>query len=194
YFSECIQEVQRQRDKYQREESARIFLSNEDSSIPMNLTNTLKKLNIDKQSIIYYIGGIDLLCQIIKDETTRTAFRVNNGFNLFNSHSIITKSDNENLSESIFNLMIILCQDDDENTKQCLESKFFNNYLTKNIYSSNAFQFLVEISLKNQSRLILMQKITQDKFIQYLMNIIDDKNSNRIYAAKLLSNLAIESK
>ncbi|CAF1262047.1 unnamed protein product [Rotaria sordida] len=193
-IEECIQEVQRQRDKYQREESARIFLSNEDSSIPMNLTNTLKKLNIDKQSIIYYIGGIDLLCQIIKDETTRTAFRVNNGFNLFNSHSIITKSDNENLSESIFNLMIILCQDDDENTKQCLESKFFINYLTKNIYSSNAFQFLVEISLKNQSRLILMQKITPDKFIQYLMNIIDDKNSNRIYAAKLLSNLAIESK
>ena len=33
----------------------------------MNLTNTLKKLNIDKQSMIYYIGGIDLLCQLIKD-------------------------------------------------------------------------------------------------------------------------------
>jgi hypothetical protein len=33
----------------------------------MNLTNTLKKLNIDKQPIIYYIGGIDLLCQLIND-------------------------------------------------------------------------------------------------------------------------------
>ncbi|CAF5119537.1 unnamed protein product, partial [Rotaria sp. Silwood1] len=48
---QCIQEVQRQHEKYQREESARIFLLNEDLSIPMNLTNTLKKLNIDKQPI-----------------------------------------------------------------------------------------------------------------------------------------------
>ncbi|CAF5022788.1 unnamed protein product, partial [Rotaria sp. Silwood1] len=190
----CIQEVQRQHEKYQREESARIFLLNEDLSIPMNLTNTLKKLYIDKQPIIYYIGGIDLLCQLIKDETTRTAFRINNGFNLFNSHSIIIENDNENLSESIFNLMIILCQDDDENTKQCLECKFFNNYLTKNIYSIKAFQFLIEISLKNQSRLIFIEKIQSNSFIQYLINIINDKKFNRIYAAKLLSNLAIESK
>ncbi|CAF4995689.1 unnamed protein product, partial [Rotaria sp. Silwood1] len=191
---QCIQEVQRQHEKYQREESARIFLLNEDLSIPMNLTNTLKKLYIDKQPIIYYIGGIDLLCQLIKDETTRTAFRINNGFNLFNSHSIIIENDNENLSESIFNLMIILCQDDDENTKQCLECKFFNNYLTKNIYSIKAFQFLIEISLKNQSRLIFIEKIIPNSFIQYLINIINDKKFNRIYAAKLLSNLAIESK
>ncbi|CAF4912159.1 unnamed protein product [Rotaria sp. Silwood1] len=160
----------------------------------MNLTNTLKKLYIDKQPIIYYIGGIDLLCQLIKDETTRTAFRINNGFNLFNSHSIIIENDNENLSESIFNLMIILCQDDDENTKQCLECKFFNNYLRKNIYSIKAFQFLIEISLKNQSRLIFIEKIIPNSFIQYLINIINDKKFNRIYAAKLLSNLAIESK
>jgi dihydrofolate reductase len=67
YFSECLQDVQRQREKCQREESARIFLLNEDSSTPMNLTNTLKKLNIEKQSMIYYIGGIDLLCQLIKN-------------------------------------------------------------------------------------------------------------------------------
>ena len=78
----------------------------------MNLTNTLKKLNTDNQSLIYYIGGIDLLCQLIKDETTRTAFRVNNGFNLFNSHLILTTNEDGNLSESIFNLMINLSQDD----------------------------------------------------------------------------------
>ncbi|CAF4865824.1 unnamed protein product, partial [Rotaria socialis] len=63
----CIQEVQRQRDKHQREESARIFLSNEDPSKPMNLTNTLQKLNNDKQPIIFYAGGLDLLCQLLKD-------------------------------------------------------------------------------------------------------------------------------
>ncbi len=66
-FSECLDEVQRQREIYQREQSARIFLSNEDLSIPMNLTNTLKKLNVDQQPIIYYIGGIDLLGQLITD-------------------------------------------------------------------------------------------------------------------------------
>jgi hypothetical protein len=174
-FSECIEEVQRQREIYQREKSARLFLLNEDSSIPMNLTNTLKKLNIDKQPIIYYIGGIDLLCQLIKDglferkflkkkiffcclETTRTAFRVNNGFNLFNSHMIIKENNDENLSESIFNLMINLSQDD-ENKKQCLESEFIKNYLIKNIYSSISLQYFIEISLKNYSRGIFIQKI-----------------------------------
>ncbi len=66
-FSECLQEVQRQRELYQQEESARIFLANEDLTSPMNLTNTLKKLNIDQQPMVYYIGGIDLLCQLIQD-------------------------------------------------------------------------------------------------------------------------------
>jgi hypothetical protein len=66
-LSECLEEVQRQREIYQREESARRFLSNEDPTVPMNLTNTLKKLTVDQQPMIYYIGGIDLLCQLIKD-------------------------------------------------------------------------------------------------------------------------------
>lgn len=66
-FLECLDEVQRQREIFQREEAARKFLSNEDASVPMNLTNTLKKLNTDKQPIIYYIGGIDLLNQLITD-------------------------------------------------------------------------------------------------------------------------------
>jgi hypothetical protein len=66
-FSECLQDVQRQRELYQQEESARIFLANEDLTSPMNLTNTLKKLNTDQQPMVYYIGGIDLLCQLIQD-------------------------------------------------------------------------------------------------------------------------------
>jgi len=75
---------------------------------------------------------------------------------------IIKENNDENLSESIFNLMINLSQDD-ENTKQCLESEFIKNYLIKNIYSSIALQYLVEISLKNHSRGILMQKIIPNK-------------------------------
>ena len=67
FVSECIQDVQRQREKHQREESARVFLSNENPSEPMSLTNTLKKLTTDQQPIIFYIGGIDLLCELIKD-------------------------------------------------------------------------------------------------------------------------------
>lgn len=43
---------------------------------------------------------------------TRTAFRVDNGFDLLNSHSIIAETNDEYLSESIFNLMIAVCQDD----------------------------------------------------------------------------------
>ena len=179
-LSECLEEVQRQREIYQREESARKFLSNEDPSVPMNLTNTLKKLTVDQQPLVYYIGGIDLLCQLIKDglvepeifrrkkyffclETTRTAFRVNNGFNFFNSQSIFTETKNENLSESIFHLMINLSEDD-ENARQCLESQFFKNYLLKNSYSSIALQYLVEISLKTQLRLIFMQRIVPNKY------------------------------
>jgi len=95
-------------------------------------------------------------------ETTRTAFRVNNGFNLLNSHGIIRENQDENLLESIFNLMINLSEDD-ENVKHCLESEFMKNYLIKNIYSSIALQYLVEISLKNHSRGILMQKIIPNK-------------------------------
>ena len=66
-LAECLADVQRQREISHREESARIFLANEDPSKPMNLSNTLKKLSVDEQPIVYYIGGIDLLCQLIKD-------------------------------------------------------------------------------------------------------------------------------
>ena len=67
FISECIQDVQRQREKHQREESARVFLANENPSEPMSLTNTLKKLTTGQQPIIFYVGGIDLLCELIKD-------------------------------------------------------------------------------------------------------------------------------
>ncbi|CAF0877328.1 unnamed protein product [Adineta ricciae] len=193
-IEECIQDVQRQREKHQREESARVFLSNENPSEPMSLTNTLKKLTTDQQPIIFYVGGIDLLCELIKDETTRTAFRVNHGFDLFNSHSIIVESTNENLSEALFRLMTIISQDDDENTKLCLQSKFLNNYLAKYKYSSVALKFLVDTSLQTNIRLILIQKVNLNKFIQYLMDLINDKKSSQVYAAKLLSNLAVEVK
>ena len=48
-------------------------------------------------------------------ETTRNAFRVNHGFDLFNSHPIIVESTNENLSEAFFRLMTIVSQDDGRN-------------------------------------------------------------------------------
>ncbi|CAF4650824.1 unnamed protein product, partial [Rotaria sp. Silwood2] len=67
------------------------------------------------------VVDVPLVVSDTRGQTIRTTFRVNNGFDLFNSHSIIIQNKNENLSESIFNIMIILCQNDDENTKQCLE-------------------------------------------------------------------------
>lgn len=67
FFKECLEEVNKQEEKNQREESARKFLANEDSSVPMNLTNTLNKLNVSQQPVIYYIGGIDLLNQLINN-------------------------------------------------------------------------------------------------------------------------------
>ena len=88
---------------------------------------------------------------------------MNHGFDLFNSQPIFIEAKDENLSESIFQLMINLSEDD-ENAKQCLESQFFKNYLLKDSYSSVALKFLVEITLKNSSRLIFMQKIVANKY------------------------------
>jgi hypothetical protein len=102
-------------------------------------------------------------CFFFRLEITRTAFRVNHGFNLFNSQLIFTEIKDENLSTSIFHLMINLSEDD-ENAKQCLESQFLKNYLLKNSYSSIGLQYLVEISLKNSLRLIFMQKIVPNKY------------------------------
>lgn len=126
-------------------------------------------------------------------ETTRTAFRVNQGFNLFNTHSTISQNEDENLLDSVFNLMINLSEDE-ENAKQCLESELIKKYLTKMHFSSNAFQYFIEISLKSNLRINFLQKIQFNKFIEYLLNVIEDNNSNRIYPIQLLSNLAMESK
>ncbi len=83
---------------------------------------------------------------------------MNHGFDLFNSHLVLTRNQDENLSEAIFNLMMKLSEDE-ENAKQCLESEFLKNYLTKKNYSAIALQYLVDISLKNHLRFIFMQKI-----------------------------------
>ena len=196
-FSDCVEEVQRQRDQHQREESARVFLANESTAQPINLTNTLKKLTSDGQPLIYYIGGIDLLCQLISDglsgdsapvepnvslrlETTRTAFRVQHGFDLFNTHPVLSKTTHEQLAESMFKLMVNLSEDDgtrlspssmdiqrllasDENTKQCLESQFLNHYLTNYLYSTALLRYLVDMSLKSQARSIIIQKLDLPK-------------------------------
>jgi len=95
-------------------------------------------------------------------ETTRTAFRVNQGFDLFNSHPILSETIDKNLLDSVFKLMTNLSEDD-ENARQCLDSQLFRNYLTRLSFSSNALQYLIEISLKNHLKLILMKKIDLQK-------------------------------
>lgn len=66
-IEDCLAEVDRQREHDRRENSARTFLENEKSSSPLNLSNTLKKLEDEKQNILFYIGGVDLLRQLIND-------------------------------------------------------------------------------------------------------------------------------
>ena len=96
-------------------------------------------------------------------ETIRTAFRVNDGFELFNSRLMFIKVKDENLVESIFQLLINLSEDE-ENARQSLESQFLKNYLIQKVYSATALQYLVDISLKNQLRSIFMQKINANRY------------------------------
>ena len=58
---------------------------------------------------------------------------------------------------------MINLSEDDENGKQCLDSVFLKNHLAKNRYSAVALQYLVEISLKNQLRVIFMEKINSNQ-------------------------------
>jgi hypothetical protein len=60
--SECLVDVERQRENHRREQSARIFLVNDNA---MDLINTINKLRVEQQSLLFYTGGIDLLCQLI---------------------------------------------------------------------------------------------------------------------------------
>ena len=61
-FSDCFKDVEIAR----REDSARRFLDDEEKT-PMNLSGTLKKLQKRGEPLIFYLGGIDLLCQLIND-------------------------------------------------------------------------------------------------------------------------------
>lgn len=66
--SDCLKDVENQREIFRREISAKKFLENENSTeTPMNLTKTLTKLEKPNEPLIYYVGGIDLLCQLIND-------------------------------------------------------------------------------------------------------------------------------
>ncbi|CAF0871945.1 unnamed protein product [Didymodactylos carnosus] len=207
-------ELERQKLINKREQEAHVFLQNEDPSTSWSIASILKKLFETNNSLLYYCGGIQLLNEIIIDETTRTTFRVNNGFQLFYEHPIIKQMflltdtmtiDEENLLNSLLNLMGIVSKDDDENGRLCLETEGITSFLNdllfvkKNCSVSiiqSCLLFLVEISLSKVCRTLFLQKFSLEKVVPKICGLISASFSNDIQqnAARFLSNLAFETR
>lgn len=58
-------------------------------------------------------------------ETTRTAFRLQNGFHLFNTNSMLRDATDERLTSSIFDLLTILIENDGKNGRSKDRSNVF---------------------------------------------------------------------
>ncbi|CAF0754743.1 unnamed protein product [Brachionus calyciflorus] len=203
---------------HQQEESAKIFLDkNKNENTPAsNILDILNnKIGLKDQNIWYYSGGLRCLGSLCNDDTTRTLFRTQNGFKLFEEHSIFSNLFNENTKLkklnpaqtdvlcSIFEFFTLISKECDENLRSIFKLKNFSSIIEKFFKQPNSSSLKLEIVkfffYVSQNEFGMLQILNNFKHFELLvdlLNMVTNKEINGLdqKIINLVQNLILEEK
>jgi hypothetical protein len=116
-------------------------------------------------------------------ETTRTAFRVQHGFDLFNTHKILCDCRDEQLTASIFNLMNLLSNADGR-LKLCARFDATSIYCSFRWEYAAMFNKLFSLKLFQQANLFNKFVTISSRYIVECSSSFDNSWENRCQQVK----------
>ncbi|RNA10791.1 tetratricopeptide repeat 12 [Brachionus plicatilis] len=219
-IDEYIKELERSRIAFSQEKSAEIFLdqNNDKNSPASNIMEILNnKINLANQNNWYYSGGLRCLASLCNDETTRTLFRTQNGFSLFEKHSVFSKYFNSEIEllklngseidilSSSFEFFTAITRECDENIRAIFKIENFSQIienllkqLKENSLSvkSQLVDFLFSLSEKEFGVIQIINNFNQFKILDLLIDLVENKNDSMVDSktVNIVQNLLLEEK
>ncbi|XP_033119662.1 tetratricopeptide repeat protein 12-like [Anneissia japonica] len=174
-----------------------------------NLLQLLNKLKQPDKPIIYYQGGLQLLAVQINNDTSKTLFRSNAGFELLFKKSYLsekiqqahTSQDKENLelARATVQVCIQATSKHDVNTKYLLELQGFHDFLLNSLQvatcaalKEECARFLFQLSQTSLARSTIISKLDISRLMLGLISCVQISQQGAENAMKSLNNLALE--
>ncbi|XP_048367907.1 tetratricopeptide repeat protein 12 isoform X1 [Sphaerodactylus townsendi] len=204
---DCLNEVDLE-EKRQREEEETTKELESGKCTAVSVIKLLQKLNRPNENALFYVGGIQLLTDTIKDCTEQTLFRTNNGFSIINDNEVIrcafhpetTSPAEVELSLSLLLLWQAVCKGNEENQRLLLTHPYVNSQLPTLLLSEVTTiqeQSLALLSLYAQTehgRSLLIRHLDLTKWLQILMSFVTVSDSRASCAMNLLTSLNMDEK
>ncbi|XP_072166099.1 tetratricopeptide repeat protein 12-like [Diadema setosum] len=206
---EYISEVQQARTAAQAEENASKRLEGGDMH-SKTVTEVLAKLWKENQHLMYYAGGMRVLEDMIKSDTSRTLFRTGKGYDVLEREpfkscidQVIRGEKKSEVLEVVQALLDLLTQtviQNDENCKVVIESGDFPSHLLGLLggghphISRSCVSLLLRLTESSVGRLHLISKFDNASLLVGMFSYLQTSQSGAAEAAKVLNNLALEEK
>ncbi|XP_044134382.1 tetratricopeptide repeat protein 12 [Bufo gargarizans] len=161
----------------------------------VSVTQLLTKLSKADQSPLYYSGGIRLLAQAVKDCTTQTLFRTNNGFSIIGDNGIINRSlvskqtdtIEADLCLSVLSLWQVVCSENEENQRVLISQPNVNSQIFAMLTSEipeiqyKSLALLNVYSMTEEGRSLLLVHLKPSRLFESLINcvILTDLRASR---------------
>lgn len=173
-----------------------------------SVLEVLQKLAKPDQVNLYYAGGVRLLTERIKDCTEQTLFRINNGFSIINSNTIVQRSlsvksqepFNDELCISVLILWQAVCKGNEENQQLLMQWAGITECLIELLASEKpgiqkeCVALVLMYSLTEHGRALLLRNLDQTKLLERLMGYMHHQDFIAANAVGIMANLAAEKK
>ncbi|KAJ7304927.1 hypothetical protein JRQ81_010603 [Phrynocephalus forsythii] len=204
---DCIKEIDSKEKIHHEEEKA---MEEFESGKPttLSVSKLLQKLSKPSENILYYIGGMKLLTDMIQGCTEQVIFRTNNGFSIINDNEVIGRvfqskaklSTEVELSLSILLLWQAVCRGNEENQRLLLTHPDVNMQLPALLLSEvplvqeQCMALLALYADTEAGRGLLLRHLDTTKWLQILMSFVKVFDGRAKRAMNLLTSLIVEEK
>ncbi|XP_030834673.1 tetratricopeptide repeat protein 12, partial [Strongylocentrotus purpuratus] len=204
-----VLEAQQARAAAEAEEGAQRTLESGDMH-SQTMTDVLSKLWRPNQNLMYYAGGMRVLKEMIQDDTARTLFRTGKGFDLLTEAHIKRclskviegkkKVEAVEITHSLLDLLIQVVIQNDENSRAVVESEDFATTFLGILGSGNpdisrlCVALLLRLTESSVSRQCIITTFDNACLLVGLLAYVQTSQTGSVEAAKVLNNLALESK
>ncbi|XP_075047421.1 tetratricopeptide repeat protein 12 [Mixophyes fleayi] len=174
----------------------------------VSVTQLLQKLSKVDQLPLYYSGGMQLLAKAVKDCTTQTLFRTNNGFRVIGDNTVIdrslvsTRADpiDADLCLSVLSLWQTVCTGNEENQRLLISHPNVNRQVFALLSSkvsdvqSKTLDLLNVFSTTEEGRSLLVKHLDPSKLLQCLLEYVTLMDGRAGKAMDILHSLTLEQR
>ncbi|XP_034521666.1 tetratricopeptide repeat protein 12 isoform X4 [Ailuropoda melanoleuca] len=190
----------------QEKEAHRSLDSGKNTAVTVrNLLETLCKPD---QTPLFYAGGIEILTEMMKDDTERTLFRTHNGFSLISENEVLRRcfsrarkdAVEEMVCLSVLRLWQAVCTGNEENQRLLLEcpdvGRLLPSLLATRALSvrQQSLALLLQLAQTDHGRSLVISHLDLTRLLEALVSFLDFSDKEANSAMGLLTDLALEER